>query len=95
MEELHLEDYTSFENFIFGTLPSLPAVMSVTVVWTAMSGVNHYENPDQRFRGDFRDATAQIAYEGHNTQFEFKSAPLRQSVTDHAEFGQESNGAFF
>jgi hypothetical protein len=77
--------------------------MSFTVVWNATGSVNHYDNPDQKFRGDFRDALAYIEYSGRAGEFEFQSAPLASSTTSvdptapgpAAEIGWESNGSFY
>jgi hypothetical protein len=75
--------------------------MSFKVVWTATGRVNHYDNPDQQFRGNFRNASGQIEYSGHTGDFEFQSAPLASSTTvikdgrPAAELGRESNGMFY
>ena len=80
MHALHLKDYFTLENSLTGNIGApTPAVMSFKVVWNATGSVNHYDNPDQQFRGDF----------------EFQSAPLASSTTVAAELGQESNGAFY
>jgi hypothetical protein len=70
-------------------------VISFTVVWNATSSVTHYDNPAQKFRGDFRDASAYIEYSGRAGDFEFQSAPLTSSTTVTAQIGQESNGSFY
>jgi hypothetical protein len=55
----------------------------------------------QKFRGDFRDASAYIEYSGRAGDFEFQSAPLASSTTVvfenrlAAEIGRESNGSFY
>jgi hypothetical protein len=93
---LHLKDYFTLENSFTGNsgVPT-PAVMSFKVVWNATGSVNHYDNPDQQFRGDFRNASGQIEYSGRAGEFEFQSAPLASSTTVEAELGRESNGLFY
>ena len=96
MDALHIKDYYTLENSFLGNLGQpTPAVMSFTVVWNATGSVNHYDNPAQKFRGDFRNALAYIEYSGRAGDFEFQSAPLASSTTQAAEIGQESNGSFY
>ena len=96
MDALHIKDYYTFENSLLGNLGQpTPAVVSFTVVWNAMGGVNVFNNAAQQFRGEFRDASAHIEYAGRAGDFEFQSAPLASSTTDAAELGRESNGAFY
>jgi len=93
---LHLQDYFTIENSLTGNIGSpTPAVISFKVVWNATGSVNHYENPDQQFRGEFRTASGQIEYSGRAGDFEFQSAPLASSTPVAAELGQESNGLFY
>jgi hypothetical protein len=96
VEDLHLKDYGDFENSITGYAGQpVPAVVSFKVQWTATGGVNNRNNPDQKFRGEFRDALAQIEYKARTVDFDIESAPLADSTTEAAEFGQESNGSFY
>lgn len=96
------DDYT-FENSLLGNLgrPSTPAVVSFEVVWNAAGEVNVFDNAAQQFRGEFRNASAQMAYSGRAGKFEFQSAPLASSTTVRfddrlaAELGRESNGVFY
>lgn len=92
-----MKDYYTLENSFLGNIGQqpTPAVMSFTVVWNATGSVNHYDNPAQKFRGDFRDALAHIEYSGRAGDFEFESAPLASSTTAAAEIGRESNGSFY
>lgn len=96
VDALHIKDYYTIENSFLGNIGQpTPAVMSFTVVWNATGGVNHYDTPAQKFRGDFRDALAYIEYSGRAGDFEFESAPLASSTTQAAEIGRESNGSFY
>jgi hypothetical protein len=102
VDALHVKDDYTFENSLLGNLGQpTPAVISFTVVWHATGIVNHYDNPAQNFRGDFRDALAYIEYSGRAGDFEFQSAPLASSTTviengrPAAEIGRESNGSFY
>jgi len=93
---LHLKDYFTLENSLTGNIGApTPAVMSFKVVWNATGSVNHYDNSDQQFRGDFRNASGQIEYSGRAGDFEFQSASLSSSTTVAAELGRESNGLFY
>jgi hypothetical protein len=76
--------------------------MPFKVVWNATGSVINYDNSDQKFRGDFRDASGQIEYSGRAGNFEFQSASLASSTTvitesgrPAAELGRESNGLFY
>jgi hypothetical protein len=95
-EDLHMKDYGDFENAITGYAGSpVPSVVSFKVQWTATGGVNNRNNPAQKFRGDFRDALAQMEYKIRTVDFDIESAPLADSTTLAAEFGVESNGSFY
>jgi len=94
--DLRLKDYHDFENAILGNGdPPTPGVVSFTVQWTATGAVNHFNNPAQHYRGDFRDVSAQMEWSGRSGDFEFTSAPLATSTTDGGQLGRESNGSFF
>jgi hypothetical protein len=68
VDALHLKDYYTLENSFVGNIGQpTPAVMSFTVVWNAIGSVNQYDNPAQKFRGNFRDASA---YMEQPTRFE-------------------------
>jgi hypothetical protein len=96
LEDLHVKDYGNLENGITGDgAPPVPAVVSVKVVWTASGAVNHFDNPAQKYRGDFHSATAQIQYEIRTGNFDIVSAALSDSSTIAAQLGQESNGSFY
>ena len=97
MHALHLKDYFTLENSLTGNIGApTPAVMSFKVVWKNATGsVNNYNNSDQQFRGDYRNASGQIEYSGRAGDFEFQSASLSSSTTVAAELGRESNGLFY
>ena len=70
-------------------------MVSFTVRWTVTGEVNHYNNPTQRFRGDFRNGIAQMEWAGRSGEFEFTSQSIDTSASDFAELGQERNGSFY
>jgi len=91
-----MKDYLDFENSITGYLGQpVPSVVSFRVQWTASGLVNNFNNATQKFRGAFRDATAQIEYKIRSVDFDITSAPLAASTTVVAELGHESNGSFY
>jgi hypothetical protein len=95
--DLRMKDYHDFENAILGNgATPTPCAVSFTVRWTATGDVDYrFDNPVQHFRGDFRNAVAQMEWSGRSGVFEFRSAPLAQSTTDGGQLGQESNGSFY
>jgi hypothetical protein len=97
-----MKDYGDIENAITGNAgPPVPAVVSFQVQWTATGGVNNWNNQAQQFRGEFRDAWAQMEYKIRTVDFDITSAPLSASTTADAdgrlaaELGRESNGSFY
>jgi hypothetical protein len=97
VRDLHVRDDYTFENSLLGNLgqPSTPAVVSFEVVWDAAGDVNVFDNAAQQFRGEFRNASAHMAYSGRAGEFAFTSAPLADSTTVAAELGRERNGLFY
>jgi hypothetical protein len=96
VHDLHMKDYFTFENSLIGNIGQpAPAVVSFTVEWNAAGGVNVFDNAAQQFRGEFRDASAQMEYSGRAGDFTFQSASLASSTTVAAELGRESNGSFY
>ncbi len=95
-DDLRLKDYHDFENAILenGAAPT-PAMVSFTIEYTAAGAVNHFDNPTQNFRGDFRDVVAQMEWSGRSGDFEYQSHPMAESTTDGGQLGHESNGSFF
>jgi hypothetical protein len=91
-----MKDYGDLENALTGYAgPPVPAVVSFRVEWTATGGVNNWNNATQKFRGEFRDALAQLEYKIRTVDFDITSVPLADSTTVAAELGQESNGSFY
>jgi hypothetical protein len=91
-----MKDYRDFENSLTGYAGQpIPSIVSFKVQWTAFGGFNNFNNAAQKFRGAFRDATAQMEFEIRTPAFDIASAPLADSITEAAEIGQESNGAFY
>ena len=91
-----MNDSGDFENSITGYAgPLVASVVSFKVEWTAIGGVNNWNNSAQKFRGSFRDALAQVEYKIRTVDFDIESAPLADSTTDAPELGEESNGSFY
>jgi hypothetical protein len=65
------------------------------VEWNAIGDVNEFDNVAQQFRGEFRNASAQMAWSARTVDFDIVSAPIGTSTTDAAQLGSESNGAFY
>jgi len=96
VRDLHMKDYIDLENAVIRGGPSpVPSVVSYRVEWNAIGAVNVFDNVAQQFRGEFRDASAQMEWSARTVDFDFFSAPIGTSTTDAAEFGIESNGAFY
>jgi hypothetical protein len=94
--DLHMKDYGDLENSLTGYAGQpVPSVVSFKVQWTATGNVNNWNNTAQKFRGKFRDALAQMEYKIRTVDFDIVSAPLTDSTTVAAEFGEESNGSFY
>ena len=94
--DLHMKDFHDFENAILGNgAAPTPAVVSFTVEWTAAGAVTQFENADQRYHGEMRNATAQMEWTARSGDYEYTSAPLATSTTDAAQIGLERNGSFF
>ena len=93
---MQMKDFHDFENAILGNGESpTPAVVSFTVEWTATGSVTQFENAGQRYRGNMRNATAQMEWTARSGVYEYTSAPLATSTTDAAQIGEERNGSFF
>ena len=93
---MHMPDFHDFENAVLGNgAPATPAVVSFTVRWTAGGSADHFDNAAQHYRGDVRNATAQMDWTARSGIYEYTSAPLATSTTDYAQLGTESNGSFF
>ena len=93
---LHMEDYFDIENAVTGIGPHpAPSVVSYRVEWNAIGAVNVFDNVAQQFRGEFRDASAQMEWSARTLDFDFVSAPIGTSTTEAAELGIERNGAFY
>lgn len=96
VRNLRMKDYTEIVNAtVGGGPPPVPSVVSYRVEWTATGAVNAFDNPAQQFRGEFRDAVARMEWSARTTDFDFVSAPIATSITDGAQLGRESNGAFY
>jgi hypothetical protein len=91
-----MKDYFDIENAVVGRGPRpAPAVVSYRVEWNTIGAVNMFDNAAQQFRGEFRDAFAQMEWSARTVDFDFVSAPIETSTTDAAALGAERNGAFY
>ena len=96
VRNLHMKDFFDLENAtVGGGEHPRPAVVSYRVEWTAAGLVNTFDNVAQQFRGQFRNAAAQMEWSARTTDFDFVSAPLATSAADAAQLGFEHNGAFY
>jgi hypothetical protein len=96
VQDLHMKDYIEIVNAVVGGGPRpVPSVVSYRVEWNAAGTVNEFDNVAQQFRGEFRNASAQMEWSARTVDFDFVSAPLATSTTDAAQLGSESNGAFY
>ena len=85
-----------FPNAVVGGGPRpVPSIVSYRVEWTATGSTSPVDNAVQQFRGEFRNAVAQMAWSARTPDFDFVSAPLASSTTDAAQLGSESNGSFY
>ena len=96
VRNLHMKDYFDITNAVIGGgQHPVPSVVSYRVEWNAIGAVNMFDNVAQQFRGEFRDAIAQMEWSARTVDFDFVSAPIGTSTTDGAELGSERNGAFY
>jgi hypothetical protein len=91
-----MKDYGDFQNSLTGYAGQpVPSILSFKVQWTATGAVNNFDNAAQKFRGTFRNATAQMEFTARAGDLDITSAPLAQSTTVAAEVGEEKNGSFY
>src|SRR5262245_4397596 len=96
VRSLHLTDYGDIVNAVVGGGPRpVPSVVSYRVEWYASGAVNQFDNPAQLFRGEFRDAIAQMEWSARTVDFDFVSAPIGTSTAAAAQLGNDRNGAFY
>ena len=96
VRDLHMKDYFDIVNaLVGGGAAPAPSVVSYRVEWNAAGAVNVFDNVAQQFRGEFRNASAHMAWSAHTPDYEFVSAPIATSTTDAAELGAERNGSFY
>jgi hypothetical protein len=96
VQDLHMKDYVDLVNAVVGGGPRpVPSVVSYRVEWNATGAVNEFDNVAQQFRGEFRNASAQMEWLARTVDFDFVSAPIATSTTDAAQLGSERNGAFY
>jgi hypothetical protein len=96
VRDLEMKDFFNLENATVGGGPRpLNAVVSYRVEWNTIGATNAFDNAEQKFRGEFRDATARMEWSARTRDFTFRSAPLATSTTDAAQLGSERNGSFY
>ncbi len=95
-QDLRMKDYLDIENALLGNGDDpRPGVVSFSVEWTAEGSSHDFDNPAQKFRGTFRDSSAQMAWTARAGDFDFVSDPIETSAADYAELGVEHNGSFY
>jgi hypothetical protein len=72
----------------------VPATVSFEVVWTAAGPSRSLESGEHDFAGDFRPATASVAWTGSSERGHYQSDPAETSKTVFALVGRERNGVF-
>jgi hypothetical protein len=96
VRNLHMKDYFDIENAVIGNgAAPVPAVVTYRVEWNAVGPLNVFDNAAQLFRGEFRQALAQMEWSARTVDFDFVSAPIGTSTTDGAQLGTERNGVFY
>ena len=96
VRDLHMKDYVDLVNaLVGGGARPVPSVVSYRVEWSATGPVNQFDNLAQQYRGELRNAVAQMEWSARTVDFDFVSAPLATSTTDVAQLGHERNGAFY
>jgi hypothetical protein len=96
VRSLHMKDFFDIENAtVGGGGHPVPSVVSYRVEWTAGGPVNTFDNVAQQYRGEFRNALAQMEWSARTVEFDFVSAPIGTSTTDAAQLGREQNGSFY
>lgn len=96
VRNLHMKDYFDLQNaLVGGGARPVPSVVSYKVEWNAMGAVNTFDNAAQKFRGEFRGASARMEWTARTVDFDFVSAPSSSSTTDAAQVGRERNGSFY
>jgi hypothetical protein len=96
VRNLHMKDFFDLENAVVGGGPRpVPSVVSYRVEWETNGAPNVFDNAAQRFRGEFRAASARMEWSARTKDFDFVSAPMATSFEDSAQLGSEENGAFY
>ena len=93
-----MKDYHDGANaFVGGGPKPVPGYVSFKVEWTASGLPVSVNNPAQKYRSVFRNATAQMEWSARSVDYEFQSGPLSESDsgTGNAQIGVESNGSFY
>jgi hypothetical protein len=105
VRHMPMQDYFDFKNAVVGGgAQPTPAVVSFRVVWNAVGNTMRFDNATQKFRGVFRNASAQMEWSARSADVELQSAPLVESRTElappplegwAAQLGWERNGTFY
>lgn len=96
VSHIQQKDFFNIENAILRNGPTpRQGRVSFRVEWTATSPPTSVDNPAQHYRGETRDALAQMEWSGRSGDYEFQSRPLAESTTDAALMATESNGSYY
>lgn len=89
---LRIRDFVSVPNSLSGG-PSEPAAVSFDVQWDGVGTPVKVRDEQNRFTGEFIQATASIEWSARTAGFHFKSDP--ETTNEFSEIGRERNGVFF
>jgi hypothetical protein len=89
-----MQDYGDIVNALLEG-PSVPAVASFNVDWTASHDRHHFRYPPEQWEGNFVFNTARCAWRAQTKTAMFVSDAASTSTSLFAEVGHERNGVFF
>lgn len=77
--------------------PTMPAIMSFRIEWSATDEPASYEDPVKqfRFKGWVANTRLEASIEVPSQQFTWRSDPLDKSSASFGVIGEEANGRYF
>jgi hypothetical protein len=93
--DLDMLDYGTIPNAV-ALGPAIPAAVSYELRWSGpISREVSVRDPDQGFRGLFKENNVSLAWSASRAGFKFVSDAANTSKSVFAQLGRESNGIFF